>query len=439
MPYESLFLYDEEWTKFAIAVHSCKSGRGSAGLFKVPESQKEAAPLTESMEMMSEPFELYSTEIDADPFPAYAKLRDNYPCYWSESANIWILSRYEDVASAAQDWETFSSRQGNLIDEIPGRSGGTLGTTDPPRHDRLRSLAQSAFARKNLDHIAAPANEIAGTAINRIKKGQEFDFVADFSSVVTVHTLFRMLGLPERDPAEMRDEVVLSISTDKRRHGRNADLDAAFQRLTKFISDEVASRRAQPADDLITHLAEAEIDGDKLTDREVVLTTSMFVIAGVESLSSFMSIFALNLATHPEARRQLVADPDLVADAIEESLRYNTSAQRFKRVLTRDHEIHGQTMRAGDGVILAYGAANRDERKFPDADRYDIHRKPRGHLGFGTGKHFCIGNSLARLVTEISMKKFLSEIPEFKLIHSDFDWVPSSNFRSPLQLPFERG
>ena len=389
--------------------------------------------------MMTEPFKLYSTEIDADPFPAYAELRDNYPCYWSESAQIWILSRYEDVFSAAQDWETFSSRQGNLIDEIPGRSGGTLGTTDPPRHDRLRSLAQFAFAKKNLDHIAAPANEIAERAIDQIKKRKEFDFVADFSSIVTVHTLFKMLGLPERDPAEMRDEVVLSISTDKRRCGRNADLDAAFHRLTQFISDEVTSRRANPADDLITHLAEAEIDGDKLTDREVVLTTSMFVIAGVESLSSFMSIFALNLATHPQARNHLLTDPDLISDAIEESLRYNTSAQRFKRVLTRDIEMHGQNMKAGDSVILAYGAANRDERKFPDAEIYDIFRKPRGHLGFGSGKHFCIGNSLARLVTELSMRRFFSEIPEFKLMHTNFDWVPSSNFRSPLQLPFSMG
>ena len=152
-----------------------------------------------------------------------------------------------------------------------------------------------------------------------------------------------------------------------------------------------------------------------------------------------MSIFALNLATHPQARNHLLTHPDLISDAIEESLRYNTSAQRFKRVLTRDFEIHGQNMKAGDSVILAYGTANRDERKFPDAEIYDIFRKPRGHLGFGSGKHFCIGNSLARLVTELSMRKFLSEIPEFKLMHTNFDWVPSSNFRSPLQLPFSTG
>jgi len=389
---------------------------------------------------MTGPFDLYSTEIDADPYPAYQRLRDEHPCYWSDENGIWILTRYDDVFAAAQDWVTYSSLQGNLIDEIPGRSGGTLGSTDPPRHDRLRALAQAAFARKNLEHIAAPALDIADRAIERIRSGDgSFDFVGDFSSPVTVRTLFTMLGLPERDPAEMRNEVVLSISTDKARRGRNPDLDAAFGRLTKFITDEVAIRRASPSDDLVTHLAEAEIDGDRLDDREVVLTTAMFVVAGVESLSSFMSIFALNLADHDDARRRIVADPALMAPAIEESLRYNTSAQRFKRTLTRDVELHGKTMRAGDGVALAYGAANRDERKFDDPDSYDIDRNPRGHLGFGTGKHFCIGNTLARMVTETTMNRFLEAFPDFSLREQGFPWVPSSNFRSPLQLPFRLG
>lgn len=386
-----------------------------------------------------EPFELYSTAIDADPFPFYRRLRDEHPCYWSESGRIWILSRYDDVFRAAQDWETFSSARGNLIDEIPGRSGGTLGTTDPPRHDRLRALAQVAFTRRNLEHLIASTVAMADAAVDRILQGREFDFVSDFSSGVTVGMLFRMLGLPPRDAAEMRRQVVLSISTDKAKRGRNPELDAAFRDLGAFVADEVAKRRKTPTDDVITQLAEAEIDGDRLSDREVVLTTAMFVVAGVESLSSFMSIFALNLADYPDARRRIARDLALMPQAIEESLRFNTSAQRFKRVLTRDHELHGQSMRAGEAVALAYGAANRDERKFPDADRYDIDRRPIGHLGFGSGKHFCIGSQLARLVTDTAMRRFLTRVPDFTVTRRDFDWVPSSNFRSPMSLPFAVG
>lgn len=386
---------------------------------------------------MAELFELYSRDIDADPFPGYARLRNEAPCFWSESAGLWILSRYDDVAHAAQDWETFSSLRGNLVDEIPGRSGGTLGTTDPPHHDRLRSLAQAAFTRKAVEDLVPQTRAIVDTAIDHLDGLAACDFVADFSSRVTVGTIFALLGLPERDPAETRHKVVLSISTDKEARGRNPQLNQAFEELTHFLAEEIAERRARPADDLITALAEAMVDGERLSDREVMLTTTMFVVAGVESLSSFMSVFALNLAEHADARRLIASDPGLMPQAIEESLRFNTSAQRFKRTATKAIELHGQVISPGDTVVLAYGSANRDERKFPAADVFEIERNPRGHLGFGTGKHFCIGSGFARMVTATAITRLLARIPEFELGNRDFDWVPSSNFRSPVSLPLE--
>jgi cytochrome P450 len=383
-----------------------------------------------------EPFDLYSPGIDADPFPAYKVLRDQYPCYWSESAKLWILSRYTDVFNAAQDWQTYSSSQGNLIDEIPGRAGGTLGTTDPPRHDRLRALAAAAFARKSIDQLIEPAIQIADQCIDKILKAGAFDFVDEFSSQITVGLLFKTMGLPPRDHADIRRKVILSVSTDKTIKGRSPEHIAAFKQLSDFITAEVAIRRANPKDDLITNLAEAEIDGDRLSEREIVLTSATFVVAGVESLSSFMSMFALNLHDHPDARRRLVANPELIEQAIEESLRFNTSAQRFKRIATREIELHGQTIRAGDTVVLAYGSANRDWRKFPNPDIYDVERRPQGHLGFGAGKHFCLGSQMARRVTEASMRRFLARLPDFHLTANDLKWNSSSNFRSPVALPF---
>jgi cytochrome P450 len=386
-----------------------------------------------------EPFELYSPRIDADPFPYYAALRDKYPCYWSEDAQLWILSRYDDIAEAARDWETFSSTQGNLIDELPGRAGATLGTTDPPRHDRLRALSQAAFLRRNLDRMIEPTLEIADRSLDRIVAQGTFEFVNDFSSQITVGLIFRTLGLPERDHAAIRRQVILAVSTDKTVKGRTQEHIAAFKDLSDFITAEVAARRANPTDDLITHLAEAEIDGDRLSEREIVLTTATFVMAGVESLSSFMSVFALNLHDYPQARRRLVEDPALIAQAIEESLRFNTSAQRFKRGVMREKVLHGETLRPGDKVVLAFGSANRDPRKFPDADSYDIDRRPLGHLGFGSGKHFCLGSQMARLVTEISMRRFLERVPDYRLTVDKIGWNSSSNFRSPTALPFARG
>src|SRR2546428_8656198 len=159
-------------------------------------------------------------------------------------------------------------------------------------------------------------------------------------------------------------------------------------------------------------------------------------MAGGESLSSFMSMFALNLHDYPEARRRVVADPSLIEPAIEESLRFNTSAQRFKRTVTREIELHGQRMRRGDKVALAFGSGNRDWRKFPDPDLYDVERRPQGHLGFGAGKHFCLGSQMAWLVTEIAMKRFLDRVPENHLTAVKLAWNSSSNFPSPAPLPF---
>ena len=383
-----------------------------------------------------EAFDLYSPAIDADPFPYYEILREQYPCYWSENGKLWILSRYDDIVQAARDWQTFSSSQGNMIDELPGRAGATLGTTDPPRHDRLRALSQAAFARKNIEHLIAPTIEIADRSLDRICEAKAFEFVADFSSQITVGLLFRTMGLPERDHADIRRKVILAVSTDKSVKGRNPEHVAAFKELSDFLTAEVAVRRANPRDDLITHLAEAEIDGDRLSEREIVLTTATFVMAGVESLSSFMSMFALNLHDHPDARRRIAANATLIEPAIEESLRFNTSAQRFKRVVMRETTVHGQSMRVGDKVALAFGSGNRDRRKFPDPNVYDVDRRPQGHLGFGMGKHFCLGSQMARLVTAVAMKRFLARVPDYQLAAGELAWNSSSNFRSPIALQF---
>jgi cytochrome P450 len=147
-------------------------------------------------------------------------------------------------------------------------------------------------------------------------------------------------------------------------------------------------------------------------------------------------MFALNLHDYPDARRRIVADPGLIAPAIEESLRFNTSAQRFKRAIMREIELHGQKLRIGDKVALAFGSGNRDWRKFRNPDVYDIERRPQGHLGFGAGKHFCLGSQTARLVTEVAMKRFLERVPAYHLTTRKLEWNSSSNFRSPVALPF---
>jgi cytochrome P450 len=383
-------------------------------------------------------FDPYSPEVDANPFPFYKALRDEYPCFWSEEAGMWVLSRYADIVTALNDWQTFSSAQGNLMTELPNRAGATLGTTDPPRHDRLRGLIQHAFMKRNLESLADPMREIAANAAKALADLRQFDFIEAFSSKYTVRVLFAALGLPLVDEATVRDKAVLMVQSDPVTRAKGPQHIAAFEWVRDYAAGIIAERRKNPQNDLISHFATAEVDGDRLEDRDVLLTTTTLIMAGIESLGGFMSMFALNLADYPEARKRLAANPALLPDAIEESLRFNTSAQRFRRCLTRDHELHGQQMKAGDFVCLAYGAGNRDERQFPDPDTYDIDRKPKGHLGFGGGVHACLGTAIARMALKIAFEEFLKAVPDFRRVNEKLDWMPSSTFRSPMELVLER-
>ncbi|MBU3723930.1 MAG: cytochrome P450 [Burkholderiaceae bacterium] len=379
-------------------------------------------------------FDPYSPAVDADPFPFYKTLREQHPAFWSKEANMWVLSRYADIVTALNDWQTFSSAKGNLMTELPNRAGNTLGTTDPPRHDRLRGLIQHAFMRRNLEGLADPIREIARQTAAPLADQDQFDFITDFSSKFTVKVLWAALGLPSGDEAIAREKAVMMVQSDPVTRAKGPEHLAAYNWMQEYAASVIAERRKNPQNDLISHFSTAEIDGDRLDEREVLLTTTTLIMAGVESLGGFMAMFAYNMADHPEARRQCVANPALLADAIEESLRFNTSAQRFRRCLQKDLELHGQTMKAGDFVCLAYGSGNRDERQFPNADVYDITRKPKGHLGFGGGVHACLGTVIARLSVKTAMEEFHKVVPDYRRVADQLPWMPSSTFRSPMRL-----
>ncbi|WP_042703872.1 cytochrome P450 [Azospirillum sp. B506] len=379
-------------------------------------------------------FDPYSPAVDADPFPFYKTLRDEYPCFWSEEANMWVLSRYDDIVAALNDWETYSSAKGNLMDEMPNRAGNTLGTTDPPRHDRLRNIVQFAFTKKAVEGLVDPVRASAKRALDAVRGEKTFDFVADFSSKVTVDVLFGLFNLPRENERMVRDKAVLMVQSDPRTRQKGPEHIAAFQWMGEYARELVELRKREPGDDLITALIQAEVAGEKLADREVQMTITTLIMAGIESLSGFLTMLALNLADHADARRRLAANPVLIPEAIEESLRYNTSAQRFRRCLQKDVDLHGQTMRAGDFVCLAYGSGNRDERRFPAAHLYDIDRKPKGHLGFGGGVHACLGTAFARLASRVAFEEFLKQVPEFVRVQDQLPWMPSTTFRSPTRL-----
>jgi cytochrome P450 len=395
--------------------------------------------MTQQAESASnDPFDLYSPDFDANPYPAYEDLLENHPCYWSEIAEKWVLTRYEDVFEALHNWETFSSAEGNLVDELPGRAGNTLGSMDPPRHDQLRAVVHSVFAKRNLDHMIPAIRDLTNAAIDGVEGQQVFDFSNDVSAKVTVGLLCALMGLPDGDNVTLRDMALTMAQTDPVTRQKGPEHIAAFDYVKDYAERVIREREKNPGDDIISQMLTAEVDGAKLNFSEVQTTMTTLIMAGVESLSGFLSMMALNLADHPEARKELVSNPDLIAGAVEESLRYNTTAQRFRRVLPKDTELHGQQMKAGDFVILCYGAANRDPRKYENPDLFDIHRNPKGHLGFGGGVHLCLGAAIGRLAAKVFFEEFLKRIPDFTRSGEPMRWVSSSNFRSPLNMKLKR-
>ncbi len=379
-------------------------------------------------------FNPYSPEIDADPFPAYATLRAEYPCFWSEDAEMWVLSRHKDIVMALNDWETFSSAKGNLVNELPGRAGATLGTTDPPRHDRLRALIQKAVTKRALAHLMAPAQSVAQKHLEALKGRDQFDFVTEFSSKYTVDLIVYLFDLPPADLEIVRDKAVLMVQTDPVTRQKGPEHLAAYEWMREYAANLVQERKKNPGEDLLSQFILSEIDGDKLKDEEILLTVTTLIMAGIESLSGFMTMLIKNITDHPEVRDALVENPDLIPDAIEESLRFNTSAQRFRRCVMKETTLHGQTMKPGDFVILAYGAGNRDEEVFPNADVYDLSRKPKGHLGFGGGVHACLGTAIARMACKVAVEELLKAFPNLSKVEQELRWMPSTNFRSPLEL-----
>jgi cytochrome P450 len=289
-----------------------------------------------------------------------------------------------------------------------------------------------------LESLAEPIRAAAAEVAAPLAGAKQFDFIEGFSARFTVKVLFAALGLPPGDEARVREKALLMVQSDAATRQKGPEHIAAYNWMQDYAAGVIAERRRNPQNDLISHFSAAEIDGDKLDEREVLLTTTTLIMAGVESLGGFLAMFALNMADHADARRACVANPALLADAVEESLRFNTSAQRFRRCLTRDHELHGQKMKEGDFVCLAYGSGNRDERQYPDPDRYDIARKPKGHLGFGGSVHACLGTAIARLSVKVAFEEFHKVVPDYRRVQEQLPWMPSSTFRSPLRLELAR-
>ena len=351
-----------------------------------------------------------------------------------------MLSRHADIFAALHDPLRFSNSAGNVIDDSPAKIGRTVGSVDPPRHARLRALVNEAFNRRQVARDEARIAAVVARLVDGVRGRAEFDLVREVTSPLAGEVMAGLLGIEGADFGVFKRLIDLSMYRDPLTRARTAEGEAAQAELFRLVAAQVARRRAEPGEDMISALLRIEIEGERLEEESAVWMARAVFGAGFESTSSFLANTVLALIAHPHAWEELAADAALIPDAVEEFLRWESPAQRFARVLLADVELHGMRMEAGRKVMLLYGSANRDPRAFARPDELDLRRRPRMHLGLGHGIHFCAGAALARSVTRMFLERVLSDLPVLaRAEEGPVRWANSPTFRSPVGLPVRVG
>ena len=359
----------------------------------------------------------------------YAELRAHHPVARSPSG-FWAVSRFADVYELASDTATYSSER-TLIS--PPGLVPTIQSLDPPRHDRLRALVSLAFTPSRVRAMEPRMRAIAQELLAPLLEAGRADLMAAYARHLPSRVIGEMIGIPdERIPDFLHwTEAMVELPSGKTQaeaiENPAASIYAEFARLL----DE---RRRTRRDDLMSALIDARLDGVALTQEELLGFCFVLVVAGNDTTTNLIANGAVLLAEHPEQRRLLAQDPSLLPDAIEEMLRYEAPAQALPRRLLRGATLHGQPLREGEQLFLLFGSANRDEREFEQADRFDVRRRIKRHLAFGQGIHFCLGKSLARLEARVAFEELLARAPEYELA-GPAPWLPSMWARAHARVP----
>jgi cytochrome P450 len=365
---------------------------------------------------------------DDPPYEIFARLRKERPVHWSplsqfpHEKGFWSIVRQRDMSAISKDWETFSSEEGGmvLVDDI----GVPLDmmrmqpiSQDPPRHDRVKALFQQAFTPKRIVAHTEIIRAITDIAIDKVAGRGECDLVHDIGAQTTARVIGSLLGTPPEDDWKLVEWSNITLGFEDPDYRADFDmLGDVMVEAFQYVLPMVEARRAQPTDDLTSALAHAEVDGEKFTDAEMVMTFGLLMAAGNDSTRAVYGNSMIALMENDDQRQMLIDDPSLIEDAVEECLRCFPAFSYMRRTAMRDVELHGETIKKGDKVALWYVASNRDETVYEDADKFDIRRGRPQHQAFGAGgRHFCLGAALARLELKTMLEQTLKRLPDMEL------------------------
>ena len=387
-------------------------------------------------------YDPYDVAINADPYPVFRRLREEAPIYYNEPHDFYALSRFVDVERGLVDRDTYSSARGGILELI--KSGleippGTLLFEDPPAHTIHRSLMSRVFTPKKMLALEDQIREFCARSLDPLVGAGGFDFIADIGAQMPMRVIGMLLGIPEADQDSVRAHANANIRTEP---GKPQEYKGEFDpaRAFKEFGDYLDFRMEHPADDLMTELVHAEFEDEhgvtrKLTRQEALTYVSVVAGAGNETTTRLIGWAGKVLWEHPDQRRELAADLSLVPNAIEELLRFEPPPPHVGRYVTRDVEHYGQTVPEGSAILMLVGAANRDDRRFPNGDSFDIHRANGQHLAFGYGIHFCLGAALARLEGRVALEEILKRFPEWDVDMDRAHLAPTSTVRGWETLP----
>jgi cytochrome P450 len=387
-------------------------------------------------------YDPFDFAIDDNPYPVWKRMREEVPLYYNEKHNFYALSRYDDVAPALPDWQTYQSGRGTTADilfagiEVPP---GILLFEDPPLHDLHRRLLSGVFTPRRMLAVEDMVRDFCSRALDPLRDADGFDFVSDLGAIMPMRTIGFLLGIPEEGQQKIRDRNDQLISVESNQDGA-AELSATIfaESLAQF-ADYIEWRSTHPSDDLMTELLNAEIDDPHGTRRrlernEVLAYTAMIAGAGNETTARLIGAMGELMGEHPDQRHQLVADPSLIPNAVEESLRFDPPSPVQARYVARDVELYGHTVTEGSFMLLLNASANRDPSKFDEPDSWDIHRKG-GHLSFGQGIHFCLGAALARLEARVAIEEVLKRWTDWDVDYENARRARTSSVRGWGRLP----
>ncbi len=386
----------------------------------------------------------FDRSIARDPYPIYRRLRAEAPLWYNDRHDFYTLSLWEDVDRGLKDWRAFSSARGPILEVIKANveiPPGTLLMEDPPIHDIHRSLLARVFRPTRVASLEPEIRAFCTHCLDRLTGRDNFDVMTEFANEVPMRVIGLLLGIPEADQLAVRERADAKLRTVP---GQQMKVSQDALMDTDLFADYIDWRADHPSDDLMTELINAEFEDETGTTRtltrdEILTYVTVLAGAGNETTARLIGWLVALLAKHPDQRTELVEDHGLIPNSIEETLRFEPTGHAIARYVAVDVELYGRTIPAGSSMMLLVASANRDENRWSDAERFDIHRDVGRQLTFGVGVHHCLGSALARLEGRIALEEILKRFPKWEVDWRHAELSSTSTMRGWETLPISLG